>query len=632
MKTYQLLVLVIFLVLIVPFVYAPANPGATSVAGSSTQVTLSEIDEVWLKIASRIGKYIGQYYDPTTTPPSWKKYVKPTGTTSRDGAGQNAAAGQSGGAGTSTTTPITGGAVSGKNNQALLNYGKTFLGAPYVYGGQDYPRDFNNRWTKCFYCMQKACASECTENSAKCDLCKGGILDRNPKSKFVNSCKTECNYYTGGSDYNTPDPSRPLEHTCRWACSLILTTDKLSSCTSFDDCKNCQKNPGSARSKPNCRDSGFDCQGFVRHVVSTKWGIKPGTIGYVVGGIYAKCKDPNVKWCQIRVLKPEERTYEKLKDIVKPGDLFFTSTIKNGKMQPFLDDGTENPIYFSKGKWRGLPHVGFIYSDTGRAIKRLHSSTEVKIDDLNPKNVYAIGKVSFDGKLSSTSPVHYVDPGVVITALLPDKIEKDINKLSTSGQIKDYIKKNIGAAYLEDVEYMARILSIERDSQDYLAKERGAIAQAVINRVQHSKGWLQYLDNGKKTVKTVVAGGKGKSWFGGKGSPKILEKERGIDGTSTHRACVKSALKFFMCVGEEDKGATEIGGRTHFVHRCMQRAGGNEIPVWNNANPKMVLPNLWTNKCALTNNPKDCLTYKACPAHFSGADTKTRTCESRKYR
>jgi hypothetical protein len=114
------------------------------------------------------------------------------------------------------------------------------------------------------------------------------------------------------------------------------------------------------------------------------------------------------------------------------------------------------------------------------------------------------------------------------------------------------------------------------------------------------------------TVAEVVAKNGGKSWFG-VSNEKINDFERGIDGKISYKGCLQSALNFMMCKGQEDLGAKEIGGRTHFVHRCTQVKQGREVPKWNYKNPLQVQS-------------------ETCAAHFSGTDISDQKCSSRKYK
>ena len=172
-------------------------------------------------------------------------------------------------------------------------------------------------------------------------------------------------------------------------------------------------------------------------------------------------------------------------------------------------------------------------------------------------------------------------------------------------EVKNFIKENIGEQYLEDVEYLTRLLSIERGCAQKWAKERGAIAQVVINRVNTPSRWGE-------NSKEVVAKNGGKSWFG-VSNEKINDPLRGIDGKESYKGCLQSALNFMMCKGQEDLGAKEIGGRTGFVHRCTQVKEGREVPDWNYKNPLQVQS-------------------ETCAAYFSGDDISNKDCSLRKYK
>ena len=187
--------------------------------------------------------------------------------------------------------------------------------------------------------------------------------------------------------------------------------------------------------------------------------------------------------------------------------------------------------------------------------------------------------------------------------------EEAIDSLKTASpnQINDFIRNTYGEEYIEDVEYLTRILTIERGCNDQWRQERGAIAQVVVNRA------LNPTKIYGSTIKAVVATDGGRSWFGAPNS-KIDDSSRGIEGGSQYRGCLLSALKFMSCVGEENIGASEVGGRDHFVHRCTQVASGRSVPSWNYVNDLQVQPE-----------------YE-CAAYFSGKDTSAKACFLRKYR
>lgn len=170
--------------------------------------------------------------------------------------------------------------------------------------------------------------------------------------------------------------------------------------------------------------------------------------------------------------------------------------------------------------------------------------------------------------------------------------------------VKQFIRANLGETYIEDVEYLTRILSIERGCAESWKQERGAISQVVINRVRSG----QYGNS----VKDVVATNGGKSWFGESRS-EISDSNRGIDGKMEYRGCLVSAVKFMMCTGEEDVGAKKIGGRQFFVHRDTQVALGRQVPQWNYINPIQVQDH-------------------SNAAHFSGEDTSNKDCSVRRYK
>jgi hypothetical protein len=219
------------------------------------------------------------------------------------------------------------------------------------------------------------------------------------------------------------------------------------------------------------------------------------------------------------------------------------------------------------------------------------------------KQGWTTSTVAYGG---TTAPsVAPTQPGITPTGGTSVTISNiDALKTASVSEINSFITKNLGAQYIEDVEYLTRILSIERGCSLKWEEERGAIAQVVINRVKTPGKWGD-------TVKAVVATNGGKSWFGASSS-KIQDSNRGISGTDS-RDCLVSALKFLTCQGLESQGATEIGGRTHFVHRCTQEAQGRKVPSWNYDNPLQVQ----SEKCA---------------AHFSGKDTSAKACSVRFYK
>ncbi len=157
---------------------------------------------------------------------------------------------------------------------------------------------------------------------------------------------------------------------------------------------------------------------------------------------------------------------------------------------------------------------------------------------------------------------------------------------------------------LDDVEYMTRILSIERGEacDPKWNKERGAIAQVVINRV-HSGAFPTTV---KDVVRADYIPGAAR-WFGSPNS-EIDNEERGIKSMKG-RGCVLSALRFFMCQGEENDGAQMIKGRTGFTHRYRLK----NIPEWNKINPVEV------------QKERDAAT-------FSGDDLSDKSCADRNYR
>lgn len=181
-----------------------------------------------------------------------------------------------------------------------------------------------------------------------------------------------------------------------------------------------------------------------------------------------------------------------------------------------------------------------------------------------------------------------------------------IESLTTAEQVRQYISSNLGAQYIEDIDYLSRLLSIERGDPNaktcnpYWQKEMGAITQVVINRIGRYGS----------TIREVVATNNGVSWFGGNGNLNINDPSRGIDGFPTTKECVLSALRFMTCSGQEDIGAKAIGSRDSFTHRC---ALTREIPEWNQVNPIQVQPD-------------------QCAAHFSGSSTSPKECGQRKYK
>ncbi|MDP3698223.1 MAG: SUMF1/EgtB/PvdO family nonheme iron enzyme [Nanoarchaeota archaeon] len=202
----------------------------------------------------------------------------------------------------------------------------------------------------------------------------------------------------------------------------------------------------------------------------------------------------------------------------------------------------------------------------------------------------------FDTIKGSFRSYQEVRPTVVIT---PGVGDIDGLKSASPDQIKQYIKQNLGEDYIEDIDYLTRILAQERGCADEWKQERGAIAQVVINRV-HSTQW-------GNTVKDVVASN---SWNANFAS--IIPAQSGLEDSSKN-GCTISAIKFMMCTGEEDLGAKKIGGRDGFVHRQTQVAQGREVPPWNYVNPIQVQE---------TGNV----------ATFSGKDITPKDCSLRRYK
>src|SRR3989344_4263503 len=196
-------------------------------------------------------------------------------------------------------------------------------------------------------------------------------------------------------------------------------------------------------------------------------------------------------------------------------------------------------------------------------------------------------------------------------------VEIDNLRSESPEVVKDFIRVNLGEVYVEDVDYLTKILAQERGCTDDFKQERGAIAQVAINRVRSG----QY----GQTVKDVVASNKWNAGFATK-----IPAQKGIDD-NTKIGCTISALKFMMCAGEEDIGAKEIGGRDHFVHRCTQKGDGLAVPSWNFDNPLMVQPENWNAICENPSNSNQCYSNK-CGAHFSGTDTSPKDCSLRKYK
>ncbi|MBU0460471.1 MAG: metallophosphoesterase [Nanoarchaeota archaeon] len=205
---------------------------------------------------------------------------------------------------------------------------------------------------------------------------------------------------------------------------------------------------------------------------------------------------------------------------------------------------------------------------------------------------------------------------------------ESINNLRTASPdgIRTFVRENFGSDYVEDVDYLTRILAQERSCGTGWNKERGAIAQVVINRVHSS----EYGN----TIKDVVASDGWNANFA-----TTIPATPGMDASS-RRGCVLSALRFLACVGEEHQGALEIGARIHFAHRCslnprtstrpqcdgrkqpLQLDNGNWVcvPNWNldGYDPVQV-------QSDISSSPGQCA------AHFSDG-TSSRDCSSRHYR
>ena len=237
------LLLILFLILVVVVGAEPlkgtVTASATSQSSTTTttqKATLSEIDEVWLKIAQVIKKQIGNYYDPIN---GWQKAVVQKSTIVPPST-------------VLQPTPIPS-AASSQSKQALLDWGIKFVGAPYVLGGAQPPTG-TDVWTSCWYCLKDTCQAVCKTDSTICSDCVNKrILNNQPV------CQTQCN-------------AAPLGNNCRDACYGIWGVDgkpKLTGCNGFSNCQQCPEN--------SCYKGGFDCQGFVRYVITNVWpGKSPG--------------------------------------------------------------------------------------------------------------------------------------------------------------------------------------------------------------------------------------------------------------------------------------------------------------------------------------------------------------------
>ncbi len=210
--------------------------------------------------------------------------------------------------------------------------------------------------------------------------------------------------------------------------------------------------------------------------------------------------------------------------------------------------------------------------------------------------VKSIGWVKEGGSASGAITPQPTTPGRVVSVT-----EQEINALkdSSAEDIKNFIREKLGEQYIEDVEYLTKILFKERSCSDYWAKERGGIAQVAINRVNS-----QSFPN---TIKDVVASN---TWNAG-----FAEKIPVITGIEdiNKRGCTISALKFLSCVGVESEGGSEIGGRTLFAHLCAlspnHRARNRPNPLTIQGDPG-----------------------RSCPATFSGNDVSSKDCSLRLYR
>ncbi len=236
----------------------------------------------------------------------------------------------------------------------------------------------------------------------------------------------------------------------------------------------------------------------------------------------------------------------------------------------------------------------------------------IKRDLFLPRKYSAAGKVVSSKKAclhkseeSKTIFLSDCDPNSLLMKNLNQKGVAQPGVNVKDLEVKKFITDNLGEQYIEEVEYLTRLLSIERGCAKKWAKERGAIPQVVINRV-NSPGKYG------STIKEVVSKDGGKSWFG-ISNEKINDPQRGIDGGKSYKGCLQSALNFMLCKGQEDLGAKEVKGRTHFVHRCTQIKQGKQVPSWNYKNPLQVQS-------------------ENCAAHFSGNDISEKDCSLRKYK
>lgn len=170
----------------------------------------------------------------------------------------------------------------------------------------------------------------------------------------------------------------------------------------------------------------------------------------------------------------------------------------------------------------------------------------------------------------------------------------------------DEIQKYLAESNLdeEDVEYMVRAMKITATCDDTpeKEKERGAIAQLIINRVR--SGAFPNI------IKDVVTAdyNPNVAAFLGKRDPAINDVTNGINNPA-NIACTFSAIMFFECNGPEDEGAKMIQGRTYFLDR---RKFVGEVPPWNKVNEVQVA--------------------KPNGIFYSGEDTSANKCEERNYR